>query len=160
MITKQEQAKNGFKTFIITLSVSLVIFSSVYYLLGNFTDKVDIEDFDVDNKVAVKENKVKGTPSENLDENPFEKLNNTSPQVLAGIDETEESTGTTTTDTTTATTTDETEESTESAVPETGSTTLIGSILSIGFFSLALFVILSGPRKTALSKFENSMLRD
>lgn len=149
MITKQEQAKNGFKTFIITLSVSLVIFSSIYYLLGNFTDKVDIENFEINEKVALNESDVKGTTSKVIDESPFGELNATAPQVLA---ETDESTA--------SATTTETEESTSSAVPETGSTTLIGTILSVGFFSIALAVILTGPRKAALSKFENSMLKD
>lgn len=168
MITKQEQAKNGFKTFIITLSVSLVIFSSIYYLLGNFTNKVDIEEFSshpqTETALETGEDKVQGVTTEST-ESPFKKLaqDETAPSVLQAeteADDTETEVATTTTTTTTTTETEETEESTESVVPETGSATLIGTILSATLFSVALFIILSGPRKTALSKFEDSMLNN
>lgn len=163
--TKTQQAKNGFKTFIITLSVSLVVFSSVYYLIGNFTDKVDIEKFEVNNEQALnteedEEENVKGAESS---DSPFKKLaqDEQAPSVLQAETETDDTTTDDTENTEdTTTTTDESEESTESAVPETGSTTLIGTILSITFFSAALYVILIGPRKIALSKFEDSMLED
>lgn len=155
MRTKKQQAKNSFKTFVVTLSVSIVIFSSLYYLIGNFTKEVDIEKFNVESETAYKKT-VKGSTTKKSD-SPFANLKETSPQVLSGTDT--DTNDTTETDTTTNID-EEVEESTESEVPETGSYTLIGTILSVGFFSLALITILSGPRKMALSKFENSMLED
>jgi hypothetical protein len=153
----ETQAKNGFKTFIVTLSVSLVVFSALYYVVNDVSGNVDIEDYQAIEKKAVAfevEKEVKGAKTESA----FGLLANTTPleepQVLAGTDD-----ATTTTDTTTATTTTTTtattDETVESTVPETGSATLMGTLVSVGLFSVALYFILVGPRKFALASFED-----
>lgn len=145
----ETQAKNGFKTFVVTLSVSLVIFSALYYVINDTSSNVDIEEYQTskDKTVAFETEveDVKGTTTKSA----FGVLANTppteEPQVLGGTDDT------TTTDTTT-TTEDETSEST---VPETGTETLFGTMLAVGMFSIALYFIVAGPRKFALANFED-----
>jgi len=141
-----DQAKNGFKTFVVTLSVSLLLFGALYYLITDFSSDIDIEDTSAGKPttVAYDPSTVKGTTTQNsvfkdITETPVKTKPAT---VLAEAD-----------DTTTTT-----EETTESTVPDTGSETLIGTVLAMGFFSAAVYILVVGPRKFALAGFEKDML--
>ena len=43
-MNSSNQSKNGFKTFLITVSLSLVVFSALYYVITDSRDNVDIEE--------------------------------------------------------------------------------------------------------------------
>lgn len=148
-----EQAKNGFKSFVVTLSVSFVIFGALYYLITDASDTASIDSYSSVEKTETvaynpNDNKgqvwydgrdIKGIGSErsyfgDLVDTP---VDNAEPTVLAGADE-----------------------STESTVPDTGSNTLAGTIFVLGSFSVALYAILIFPRKFALSGFEKDVTQD
>jgi len=160
-----DNAKKGFKTFILTLSVSLIIFSVVYYFMTNngsssdsdllsdtssVTDKVT-EDADVVSpfgQIAAK----KPSTSE------FSNV----PAVLAG---TTVGVGTTTPGTsiggTTTGTTGVTTTVKQSTVPVTGTMDItIGLIVSSLIFAAAVFWNKLNPRKFALAGFEKKVLED
>jgi hypothetical protein len=42
-MNNSSQAKNGFKTFVATLVISLVLFGAIYYLVTSGTGRIDIE---------------------------------------------------------------------------------------------------------------------
>lgn len=140
---KNTQAKNGFKTFVVTLSVSLVIFSAIYYFVTDYSSSVDIESFG--KEVASTEVKGDTDVAEAMEEKEtvFATINAAdiegNPRVLGGADTTE---------------------TTESTVPDTGSETLIGTMLAMGAFGVAVYALFVGPRKMALTSFENSLTRD
>lgn len=138
---KNTQAKNGFKTFVVTLSVSLVIFSAIYYFVTDYSSDVDIENYDDSIGANVKgdsdsKETVFGTINAG-DANPVD-TSKTAPRVLAEED---------------------TIETTESTVPDTGSGTLVGTILGVGSLAAAGYAILVGPRNLAMAGFENKVLR-
>ncbi len=135
-----QQAKNGFRTFVVTLSVSLLLFGAFYYLITDFSTEIDIESSSIGKTetVAYKPQKVsvKGVADQN---SVFGEISDTPidiqpPAVLAGA-----------------------EESTESTVPDTGSEQIIGMALTMSFFSIAVYILLVGPRKLALREFEKDM---
>ena len=138
---KNTQAKNGFKTFVVTLSVSLVIFSAIYYFVTDYSSNVDIENFDDsvssnvkdDNKTVEEKETVFGTMNARDVDSTYK-----SPDVLAEHD---------------------TMETTESTVPDTGSGTLVGTILGVGSLAVAGYAILVGPRNLAMAGFENKILK-
>src|SRR3989344_4678266 len=108
-----EQARSGFKTFIITLCVSLVVFGALYYFVSDSSTKVsDIES---------KENKVSAdVKPEQTGETVFGTIasvnvNTEHGAVLAGATESTES----------------------SVVPETGSNEIFGILMSLIAFSFA-----------------------
>ena len=140
----EQQAKNGFKTFIVTLSVSLLLFGALYYVITDFSDKVDIESSTTEAKNTLSYNspEVKGTASYSV----FGEMTNNTVNEKSGVVLAE----TTETDTTTT----ETEESTSATVPDTGSEQIAGMVLAVGSLSMAAYVLLVGPRKLALSAFE------
>jgi hypothetical protein len=152
MYSTEEQAKNGFKTFVVTLAISLVVFGGLYYLITGFSDEIDIEDTSasMEADIAYKKTGVQGRTTSVFQEISEKPVNAHPAAVLAGADEviTEESTESTTT--TTATTT-------STVVPGTGSETLIGTMLSISFFTLTAYTLFVGPRKFALKKFEEEI---
>src|SRR3989344_717447 len=136
------QAKNGFKTFLLTLMISFGVFGLIYYLATfNTQHKVDIE---APSPVqAEEENKdedakvLSANTNQVVRESAFENLKNQevnvpTREVLAGADE-----------------------STESTVPETGSTEItLGFMLSIIIAALGGYLLLIAPRKRALDNFE------
>ena len=131
------QAKNGFKTFVITLSLALVIFSSLYYLVTGSSSNVNIEDdLESSNELAQAESK----PSV-FEDISKESAANTLPVVLAGADSTE------TTETTTA-------------VPDTGTAGITYALFaSTALLAFGAFVVGRGPRKLALSSFEERVIK-
>lgn len=134
-----QQQANGFKTFVATLSVSLLLFGALYYLITDFSNEVDIEDTaSKSGPVAYDPAKVKGASTLSVFGEISEKPTKAQPSVvLAG--------------------TDTAEETTESTVPDTGSETLMGTVVAMGFFSATIYILLIGPRKFALAGFERDM---
>lgn len=136
-MNNSETAKNGFKTFVITLFISLIVFGGLYYIISGPANKVDIE----------KNLQSTGSTiaSANTSKNVFEDLSKQKikdiPQkmVLAGA----------------------TGQTTQSTVPQTGTTEMTtGFFLSLMILLVSVYVIFKGPRKYALSSFEKDVLRD
>ena len=152
-----ESAKKGFRTFILTLSVSLIVFSAVFYVLTTYSsDKNPVRS--TGTEVAVEQNVV-GNEAANVqgakDEREGEKTvfgdivskkPTTKPQeVLAGA--------------TSAPSAQSAPQST-SSVPETGYTEMtIGLLLSLALFVGAMIYNSKNPRKMALSSFEKDVLK-
>lgn len=145
----EQQAKNGFKTFVVTLSISLLLFGALYYLITDFSSEIDIETSAKATETVAYKADVKGTSDYSvfgeISEIPVDAQ---SGRVLAEHDET--------TGDAMEAMEEDTEESTESTVPDTGSEQVIGAVLAMTFFSAAAYMLLVGPRKLALSKFEKS----
>ncbi len=159
-MNNSEQAKNGFKTFLITFGVSLLIFGFFYYLLSDTSaNEISIEDGESNTlgytktteaaaetpKVDVTKELASAEVPVASDDTPFGKLSNqkvdAQPRVvLAGATQTTEST---------------------TPVPETGDFTITVALLTslslIGFF---VYILVLNPRKYALSKFEEDVLND
>jgi len=157
------QSTKGLSTFVLTLSISLIVFSAIYYFMttNNTSSDSEYSDFSVG---VVTEQKVEEKTEESApkpmtqgntdsDGSVFGKLASTSRdsysgQVLAGTD-----VGVVET------------ELTEAEVPQTTQSNLQTGVTSItfGLFSaLALFLsgmifIRKGPRKVALSTFEKNI---
>lgn len=146
----EQQAKSGFKTFVVTLSVSLVVFGAIYYLITGFSQEIDIEsssasldagktsmvyDSDTQNE------QVMGASTQNSVFNEIAQapVNAQPATVLAAGDAIE---------------------TTESTVPVTGSNTLLGITMVIVSFSIATYIMFMGPRKLALSGFEKDITQD
>lgn len=142
-MNSSQQAQKGFKTFILTLSVSLIVFSVIYYVMNAVPT-------DNESEVAArfeKQETVLGAEDEAESNSVFadlaeQEMDVPSRTVLAGMD---------------------TMESTESttAVPDTGSFGVtVGLVSSLVVFIVGLFVIYKDPRKLALLGFEKRMTRD
>ena len=136
-----DQAKNGFKTFIITLVISLVIFSVIYYVATDTSQPISIEDGvqkqsnaqDSDAVVAVASN-----DSSVFKELSSQKLNVPQRNVLGSA----------------ATT-----ETTQSTVPSTGITEITYAfILSLAVLGLGAYAWVTNPRAKALRIFEKDFL--
>lgn len=142
-IGKSNSAASSFRTFILTLSISLIIFSVVYYFMSSSGVDTDVFENALTDSSILEED-VKGTSSESV----FGEIATKEPEaqatfVLAEADEVTQTTESTT------------------SVPETG----IFSITSGFFIALTLFVaglviVSSNPRKLALNTFERSVLKD
>lgn len=143
-------AKNGFKTFILTLAISLVAFSVIYYVQTEVATKVSIENSDTvgqlntdsTKKVAVVPAAVETAPAE---ASIFKVLADdktvVAKRVVLG--------GATTTETT------------QSTVPATGITEITYAfILSISLTLFGAYLFIYEPRRKALLSFERSVKRD
>lgn len=149
-ITKGTSAANSFRTFILTLSVSLIVFSLIYYFMSSSGNNTDIfESSEVSSKTSMidrKEESVENTLDKE-GESVFGKIASSDPDVqakyvLAGTDEAEETTQST------------------SEVPETGIFSITTGLLSaFVLFILALIVISSNPRRLALDTFEKTITK-
>lgn len=162
----ETQAQNGFKTFVITLGISLIAFSAIYYLVSDVSGNVDIES-KTEKAVVVQTPKqeVAGatvqsqpTPNAQLAAQPNTVPAPTpavaQPSVFNEISQKPVNAKPMVTSVLGAAT-----ETTQSTVPNTGSETLIGTLLAGGFFSIALYLLMVGPRKLAIEGFENEMLK-
>lgn len=144
------QAKNGFKTFIITLSVSIFVFSSIYYLVAQGFNK-DTTETSIEaaptTTTQVQQNltgdSVFGEISKKSMENVTPQVAGASdekPQVLAGSD---------------------VNETTQSTVPDTGSNTMfVAFVIAMSAIALGAYVFLIGPRKFALGSFEKRVIKE
>ena len=164
------QSKNGFKTFLITLVISLGIFGLLYYVVTDFSNRVDINqevasaqnqaesdlsnEVDIDKEVASAQSQAETpkpeiVPEEKKDEQQEDKTvfgelaaqdMDKTKKAVLGAAETTQST---------------------SAVPATGTNgMLIASIISATAFVAGAFILYVGPRKLALSKFEKEITKN
>jgi len=154
MNNSSTQAQKGFRTFVLTLSVSLIVFSLVYYFISE--SQVGME-----SNALVKQDqpKVEAKPlSANLEEKDesatesvFKKIADSKVElreraVLAGTDTVD---------------VDPVEQPSPSQVPQTGIFGITaGFIISTFSFLTALYVVGKGPRKLALSSFERKITKD
>lgn len=138
------QAQKGFKTFLLTLSISLIVFSVVYYIITN--SSLDQSGLPAD--VAGEKSdqvKVEAEAVVPEEDSAFQKLASTqmnveSRAVLSGSD-------TQTTESTTA-------------VPDTGVVGItFGLITASLLFALAMVVVARDPRKLAIESFEKQTIR-
>lgn len=145
-------AKNGFKTFILTLAVSLVAFSVIYYIQTDVSNKINIESTDAVGQLneqvppkQVTSAAPVAVPATTTEPSVFKALADDKtyvPQrvVLAGST---------------------TRETTQSTVPPTGVTEITYAFvisLSLALFGAYLFVYES--RRKALLSFERDVRRD
>lgn len=156
------QAQKGFKTFLLTLVISLAVFSGLYYMInsglgGNSqseqiakpTTNEPVEQMQPQTQQP-KQNETLGDTSTRTEESVFGGMVEDKPdvppkQVLAGADD---ASGTT-------------EETPQATVPVTGfSTPTFGIVVSILALSLALYLLFIGPRNFALSSFEKRVIDD
>ncbi len=149
-MNNSEVAKNGFKTFLITLLLTLVLFSVVYYLASDSSLKVDIEKSDSAKVTSVKKvaavagstagsNTSTDGSKDASKESVFETLNKqktASPLVLGAASE----------------------ETTQSTVPATGATEVTyGFVLSLSVAAFGFYMLVVNPRKKALARFERDV---
>jgi len=140
-MSTEDQAKNGFKTFVTTLVVSLVVFGGAYHFLTNLSpsSSLDAENFESRSSGSLAYTPNSGdVEGVNTGSSVFDVINSTevaasAPAVLAGEDTTE---------------------TTETTVPETGSETLIGTVVGMSALALATYLVFVGPRNLALKTFE------
>ncbi len=156
---KSQQTK-GLSTFVLTLSISLIVFSAAYYLMTYRSDKSDSFSDPSSANVVVKEDE-QGAPVTDSsvvrseDKTVFGSIANAKPnasykQVLAGTDAT-------TSDDEVATTT-AVQQTTTSANLETGVTRVtVGLILSLVLFAFTMIFVYKDPRKVALGAFEKNV---
>lgn len=167
-----DSAKSGFKTFILTLSVSLIVFSVIYYLITSASkepEAVSYEQTEVENVVA----DYKAGPDEEKAETPEvagAKVTSSGEDgsafaglLAAGVEKDSVSkknsaavlAGATSAPSTTQTTTS------GGTVPETGLMGITaGLLISLVFFTTGMYYIYSSPRKAALAGFEKKVLKD
>lgn len=154
-----ESASKGFKTFILTLAISLIVFSGIYYLVTNYASEksfIAASDTEVSYKKTTDDSQKSELDTPKVAEvqgvtdtqpNPFKELAEkddlgVAPQeVLAGADVTETTQSTT-------------------AVPQTGAFGItLGLVFSFILFGIGLFVVYLNPRNLAISSFEKKVTR-
>lgn len=139
-MNSSDQAQKGFKTFILTLSMSLIVFSVVYYLISNSSAPEDLN-ANIDSAVSYEVEKDSAQVFGDLAD---KQANESQKAVLAG---------TTSSDT-------ETTQST-TPVPDSGMFGVtVGLFTSLLVFATGLFIIYKDPRKLALATFEKKILED
>lgn len=139
-----QQAKSGFKTFVLTFFVSLLVFGAIYYLISDSVGSdIDIEGTDAIGYTKTQEDEVLGEQDEPKTESPFgelveQEVDVPQKRVLAGA-----------------------AESTQSTVPDTGiASVTVGFLGSLVLFAFFAYVVFINPRKYALSKFEQEISRN
>jgi len=167
-----DSAKSGFKTFILTLSISLIVFSVVYYLVTN----TGAGDSSAPYQASIAPVTTGSLPSDAL-------ALETGTEV-AGVSDTSSDSSTFSTDSSVfgeivdkpvgavtvnagvvlaGATSSPTTQTTGSgaAVPETGVVGITaGLLVSLVFFLTGMYYIASNPRKSALGGFEKKILKD
>jgi len=150
----ESQTQKGFRTFILTLSVSLIIFSVVYYLMS------DSQLVTTSSSQASVETLNASTETKEED-TVFGKIAATTPDVASRAVLAGTNTAPTTTGTTTSPSTVTTKQTTIAPVPNGGVTQLTwGFMISLVSFALGFLVISKNPRSIAMSFFEKRMLDD
>jgi hypothetical protein len=160
----ENNTKKGFRTFVLTLSVSLIIFSVVYFFMTNGDSSDSDSELLSDNSAITQEDK-----GDTEVVSPFGQLANKDsssefsdvPAVLAGSTVGTGTTSPTGTTGTTATNTRVGATQTSAAVPAAGTMEItIGLIMSSLIFAAAVFWNKLNPRKLALVGFEKKVLED
>ena len=148
-MNNSESAKKGFRTFILTLSVSLIVFSAVYYFLTSYNTDMASNEIVGDEIAAIKpvaKEELPNVQGVKTEKTVFGDIVNKKPvsrtqEVLAGVTSAPQTTQSTT------------------AVPATGYTEMsLGLVLSLVLFIGAMVYNSMNPRKLALSKFEKDIL--
>lgn len=146
----KDQAKKGLSTFVLTLSISLIVFSTIYYLMT--TKSSEPEELSSPISAVVTndneaESEVQGDSSQST---IFGEIASNDPkdsykQVLAGADEITEP----------ATTNTVTQTTQSNSNLNTGVTSItFGLIFSLVLFVSTIIFVSKNPRKLALSTFE------
>jgi hypothetical protein len=139
-----QTAKAGFKTFVITLGVSLALFGVLYYFISASTTKEsNIENTEVSennsNALAVATTETVPTDTTKKDERAavFDELTKNAPSaVLAASSQS------------------------TTSVPVTGSTEITIALLSaLGLLGYGALVYIKNPRRAAIENFENSITK-
>jgi uncharacterized membrane protein len=156
-MSQAEQAQKGFKTFILTLSLSLIVFSAVYYVITTGSTGNSVPDIESSNNTSATPDTVFGALAS-------QKVTDVQPQsVLAAEDGLDSLSDTLIADGTTGMGTQElTSEPTQATgTPQGGVTSItMGLLTSLAMFMYGLFVISRDPRRLALKTFENRVTRD
>jgi len=158
------QAQKGFKTFLVTLVISLGIFIAVYYVTSYPSYKINIEEStggELLGRTAVGETELAISPVSE-EKSPFRQLNDTEMAVskrvvLAGSDENiVPEVPAVPAETAPIGVPSDTPEST---VPDTGSFAVtISLFFSLCMLGAGLYYVYLGPRKLALKSFEDHFL--
>jgi len=181
-ITAQTQMQKGFKTFILTLSVSLIIFSVIYYFISDKQSSSDLNStFDESMTTEIESAVVTDAAMviEDQNQSPITEVENVVEQNIVEEDVKEDTVfgklasaavidtsravlaGTTTSPTGTGSTAARVvKTSTVAVVPSGGVTELTwGFFISLISFALGFIVISKDPRKMAIQHFEKKMLK-
>lgn len=139
-MNQAEQAQKGFKTFILTLSISLIVFSAVYYFITNSSAISATPDIESDSQMTKSKEPADKTAEATtvFGSLAAQKITDVQPQaVLAGSDVASEPTQST-------------------GTPQGGVVSItVGLITSIAIFLFGMFVIANDPRRTAIRSFED-----
>ena len=143
-----DQAQKGFKTFVLTLIVSLFVFTALYLVVNSDSlagkesqvSQANVSDGQVASAQIIKDDTAVPAKASAFEQLSTQQLQVQSKAVLAAST---------------------TPGSTESTVPDTGITgpTAAAFVASISI-SIAAYLILAGPRKLALSYFERHVIDD
>jgi len=154
-----DSAKSGFKTFILTLSISLIVFSVIYYLVTNGSEDSNTSAYQASlapAAVSEEPKEVLGTEADNAPAIESEEVSIFGE--LAAADVKSPSTGSAAV---LAGATSSPTPQTTSSVPETGLVGITaGLLVSLVFFLTGMYYISSNPRKSALTGFEKKVLKD
>lgn len=134
-----QAAKNGFKTFLVTLVISMTVFGLFYYFISTDTKEPDIEKETIGNVQNTKDTLAN---SSNTTDSPFENLSQAKVDIQKKV---------------------VLSESTQStvSVPQTGSTGVtVGLMVSSVILAFGAYITVIGPRKKALERFEKRILND
>lgn len=146
----KDSAGKSFRTFVLTLSISLIVFSTVYYLMTSSSSSSDSLDGSLGSIGRVSQSDQPSVKGESdSQKSVFKEIADTDPgttprQVLAGATEV---------------TTQQTTQSTTSL--DTGVTSItVGLFSALALFIVALFIVHNNPRRLALTSFEKNTVRD
>lgn len=163
-MSQAEQAQKGFKTFILTLSISLIVFSAVYYIITNGAVTSSTPDIESQDKVT--ENTEGDTVFGKL---ASQKIDTQSQAVLAATSDntnTDETyyladSGNVNTNATALTASTTKEPTQASGTPNGGVTSItMGLIVSTAIFLFGMYVIAKDPRRLAIKGFEKRVTQD
>jgi hypothetical protein len=156
-MNNSESAQKGFKTFILTLSISLMVFSAVYYFLSTYSpDKSNgATPTQIVADTTVVNASVKGASTEKV--TPTDPVQAEAPASVFGAIASKKPQGRA--QAVLAETTQASQSTT--IVPSTGVTEIsLGLALSFGLFLAAIVFTSMNPRKMALKGFEKQVLKN
>lgn len=150
----KENAGKSFKTFVLTLSVSLIIFSVIYYAMTINSSTQESFDSELSMNSVIKE-EVKGAETQ---KSVFSDIASKDP----GVKPKEVLAGSTVATTPTTVTTPVVAQTTQSAANlQTGTFSVTaGLFISLAMFLATIVFVSNNPRRLALSSFEKNALKD
>lgn len=174
-MNSNKQAAKGFKTFLLTLVISLAVFSAIYFIINteqeeetSLVDRRSETTLDtpytkrgsVETK-TLGEGDVREEPAVEEQASVFEQLANQKMDDVAQRQVLAESDTTDTTAMVAMENTDDTTEVAQSTVPDTGvSRPTIGVVLTLVILGFAAYIMFIGPRNIALYNFEKDVMDD